>query len=1020
VDDGLPQSSVTCLSQTPDGYLWVGTRNGLARFDGVRFVSYRPATTPALGTGRIAALHADKQGELWVATEGSGLSVHRGGWFLNLLPEHTPAQSSMVIRPVFFESASNHLWISLDRGRVHYWDGAALREVLAPAECADDNLIPVGNAPGGGMWFWVQQQMELYRLDGRAWTRVAERWDLLGRRCVAWAWGQDGALWIATENEIAHWTDNAWRAVPGGELETGLQLRVMEASLGASVWVEVGYRLRRFQAGKWVADTGRLPTGPGATAARWTDRDGDLWLSFQGGGLFRIKPDGAWYHFTGPPGGPMDEILCGMEDREGNVWAGCESVGLVRLQRRVFTVLDTGAGTKWHPPLSLCCDAQGALWLGTQGGGLRRVADGQYQQFHFGLDASPGSVWTVYADRQGGLWAGTWDNGLFRKEGDTFVRACEPARVNGQVLALHQDQAGALWLGNDHGLYRWANGEISDFTRQAGLPPHEVRAIAEDKHGRIWCGGRDGLYCLNGGSFERHAETNGGLAAGIGALYVDAEDTLWVGGLAGVLSAFRQGRWFHFGSCNGLRECSICSLIDDDLGYLWMSTSSGILRAQKRGLTAWETGRTNEVVWQQFDRADGLPNRECSGGFQPAVCKTAQGRLWFPTVNGVVSVDPSQVETNPIRPPVRVEEVWVNGVRLDGEDNPGNRTLAGKAPALRIGPGVERLEFRYTGLSFVATERVRFRCQLEPLNSVWEEAGVRRVASYSHLPPGPYTFRVRACNNTGLWSDRDAQFAFTVRSYFWETTWFRLGLGAACATGIAGGVFWASRRRLHRKLERLRAQQALQQERLRIAHDIHDDVGASLTRISLLSQAALEDTGKGSDAKANLGRIYETTRSLTGTLDEIVWAINPSHDTLESLATFFAEWASEFLEPDGVSLRLDIPLQLPHWAVTSEVRHSLFLAFKEALNNAMKHAQASEVAVALQTTARGIVLSIQDNGCGFDVAARTLSGPAAEPDAGRNGLASMKRRMAQAGGVCTIESAPGQGTLVSLVIDLVS
>ncbi|MCX6924378.1 MAG: hypothetical protein NT154_14365 [Verrucomicrobia bacterium] len=607
VDEGLPQSSVTCLSQTLDGYLWLGTRNGLARFDGVRFVSYSPATTPALGSGRIAGLHADKQGSLWIATDGGGLSVHRQGRFVNLLPEQSSAQNSVAIRPGFFESASNHLWISLGCGRVHCWDGADLREVAAPAECVDDNLLPVGNAPGGGMWFWVQQQMELYRLDGQVWTRVSRRWDLRGRRCRVWTWGQDGALWIATENEIACSTGNAFRAVPGGELEPGLLLRIMGASLGPSVWVEVGYRLRRFQAGQWVADTGRLPSGPGAVTARWTNHDGGLWLSFQGGGLFRINPDGAWYHFTGPPDGPMNEVLCVMEDREGNIWAGCESAGLVRLRRRVFTLLDTGAGMKGRLPLSLCCDPQGAFWLGTQGGGLRLVADGQYKQFHFGLDASPGSVWTVYTDRQGGLWAGTWDNGLFRKEGDTFVRAFEPAQVNGQVLALHQDRAGALWLGNTHGLYSWAEGKIFDFTRQPSLRPRDVRAIETDKQGRIWCGGRDGLYCLSGGSFARYHELAGALVGAVGALFVDAEDTLWVGGLGGGLSAFRDERWFHFCSRDGLPQCSIYGLIDDDLGYLWMSTSSGIFRAQKRELTTLGIKGTNQLVWRQFDRADDRP-----------------------------------------------------------------------------------------------------------------------------------------------------------------------------------------------------------------------------------------------------------------------------------------------------------------------------------------------------------------------------------------------------------------------------
>ena len=231
--------------------------------------------------------------------------------------------------------------------------------------------------------------------------------------------------------------------------------------------------------------------------------------------------------------------------------------------------------------------------------------------------------------------------------------------------------------------------------------------------------------------------------------------------------------------------------------------------------------------------------------------------------------------------------------------------------------------------------------------------------------------------------------------------------------GLVGGAIWVTRRRALRKLERLQALQALQRERLRIAHDIHDDVGASLTRISLLSQAALEEADGGRDPKPNLNRIYQATRALTGTLDEIVWAVNPSHDSLDSLATFFAEWAGEFLEPAGLALRLDIPVILPDWAVTADVRHSLFLAYKEALNNVMKHARASEVTVTLQVKNHGMVLSILDNGCGFKV-----PGPDSVAAAGRDGLASMTHRMAQAGGLCEIESAPGQGTEVSLIIDL--
>jgi signal transduction histidine kinase len=293
------------------------------------------------------------------------------------------------------------------------------------------------------------------------------------------------------------------------------------------------------------------------------------------------------------------------------------------------------------------------------------------------------------------------------------------------------------------------------------------------------------------------------------------------------------------------------------------------------------------------------------------------------------------------------------------------------------------------------------------------------VAEYSFLPPGAYTFRVLACNNDGIWNENGARLALMVEPQIWQTWWFRLGAVAAAAGAVAGVVRGATRRRYRRKLERVERQRALEKERARIAKDIHDDLGASLTRITLLSQSARGDLERPEQAAADLDRIYTTARELTQAMDEIVWAVNPHHDTLDSLASYLGGFASDFLSAAGVRCRLDVPLRPPPLPVSAEIRHNLFLAFKEALHNIVRHAGASEVRVSLELehANAGFTLTVQDDGRGFDpdlahahgIAARGGSGPRL---ASGNGLSNMRLRLEEVGGACRIRSTPGAGALI--------
>ena len=314
---------------------------------------------------------------------------------------------------------------------------------------------------------------------------------------------------------------------------------------------------------------------------------------------------------------------------------------------------------------------------------------------------------------------------------------------------------------------------------------------------------------------------------------------------------------------------------------------------------------------------------------------------------------------------------------------------------------------------------MQFKYRLNGFETEWINAGDQRTVNYNYIPPGHYSFQVIACNNDGIWNKTGASLPFSVLPYFWQTLWFRILAWIGIVTASGGLVWFETRRRMRRKLERLEWQRAVEHERARIAHDIHDDLGAHLTRISMLSESARSELDNPERAAAGLNQIYKTAHELTRAMDEIVWAVNPRHDTLEGLTSYLEKFAQDLLAAAAIRCRLDMPLELPSWRLTADVRHNLFLAFKEALHNVVKHSTASETSIRLTP---GQALS--------NWSSKTMAG-VLPPDINRerppdnlsrlstgNGLENMARRLAEIHGRCQIQSVPGQGTKVVFTVPL--
>ena len=976
VEQGLPQNKVTAVVQTRDGYLWVGTYNGLARFDGVHFTVFDDNNTPELRGNRVTSLFEDDDETLWIGTESGDVSQYKDGHFAAV-----PRRANWNDGKIYAITADDagDVWLMNGAGELaRARDG----QVLSPPSGTVTNVVSLARGRDGTIL--VERDGAMFVLKNGRLTNELSGVGYVQGFCAARA----GGFWVACNGNIRKWKDGEWGV-----------------DLGAAPWV--GSIVPSF-----------VETASGALAGG-TPGDG-LWL------VFPDQTNNPALHFSHTNGLPSDWVISLWEDCEKNLWCGT-GAGLVVI--RPNNVETVSPPDKWKncPVLSVQPAPDGALWVGTEGAGLYRLQDGVWTNFDLAQGIRNPYIWSLAADSAGKIWAGTWGGGLFAQKDEAFDFApgLENFRPPFPALLFAGNE---LWLGTPAGVLRYQNGKLDPFCEAAGKPFGDVRGIARDKSGALWFGtAGGGLVRCENGNFRRFKKTDGLSSDFIECLHFADDGALWIGTFGGGLNRYKDGKFSVINHNQGLPNGVIGHLESDGRGFLWLSSYGGILRASETDLNNCADGKLAEVPFLTYGINDGLPTLECSEGLQSAGGKTADGRLWFPTAKGLVVVDPAGARINPRPPPVQIETILVDDRPIQNEDgkwkmedrpHPASAVLHPQS-SLRIPPGRHRIEFEYTGLSFVAPEKVRFKCRLSGLEPDWADVGTKRVATYNYIPPGNYSFQVTACNNDGVWNQIGASLKFEVLPYFWQTMWFRVLGGLATALAAGGVVWFFTRQRMRRKVERAERQRDIERERTRIARDIHDDLGAQLTRITMMSESARGDLDNPGLAMIGLGKIYDTARELTRSMDEIVWAVNPRHDTLESLADYMEKFAQDLLATAGIRCRLDLPLQFPEWHLTSEVRHNVFLAFKEALHNAVKHSGASEVLIRLAVKEKSFELAIEDNGHGFAAGEKTKeAGSAPDRAASGNGLENMARRLAAIGGTCEIQNTSGVGTQVIFSVQL--
>ncbi len=780
--EGMPENSATSMAQTPDGYLWFGTFNGLVRFNGIEMQVFDRSTLPGLPSSAIVNVYCDRLNRLWLSTDRGLGYVENDRW--HDVGADKGWKSELV--KTFAESPNGPLVIMAHDGRIYEADGSQLREVAPPLGFASNTAFACYDSEGT---LWLGSMNFFGCRTASGWER---RLPLEEGRFFAGAASPTNGLWLLSSNYLCHWDQ--------GKIQRRWPVP------------------RRFHPWSCTAD-----------------RRGNFWIATYDEGVYRLNPEGKIDSYTSPQHLAFNGARFVFEDREGLYWIGTSGGGLHQFSPRKFHAYSNGSKTGLLAK-SLCEMQPGEFYLATFGDGLYRLGPEGLN-----LDGIPlrknatgsGNAFphdflaTLAKDSQGRLWIGSYGGGLYIWDGQALLHPTNGLSASLRISGLFRDQQQRMWIGTTSGLFSSSNGvDFVSYGAESGLEAKDIRCFAEAPGtGILWLGSNDkGLFAFQNGRFHKYGASDGLNCDQIHTMHMDPLGNLWFGGPEGGL--FRrdpQGRFGSVSAAQNLPLRQISCILEDAIGYLWLGYNQGIMRVRKSELEDAMAGRTTNPRFQLFDVTDGMPSTDVASGFFPTGTCDTRGRLWFGTARGLAMIDPADQDQEHAAPPVNLEEFTFHepvpaSRRLSTAPAAAEivRTLAAPFPDQYVmAAGSHQLEFKYAALCYRNPAKIQYQTQLEGYDAEWINMKNRRQAYYHDLPPGNYRFRVRATNSDGLWNETGDSLAFTIEPFFWQTWWFRFGALLVFGGGIAASAWSIQHNHLKHRLESLRQQEALASERAR-------------------------------------------------------------------------------------------------------------------------------------------------------------------------------------------------------------
>ena len=960
-DNGLPQNGIRVITQSPDGYLWFTTFDGLVRFDGVKFWVFNRSNSPGIINNRFLSVRAFPDGSVWAATEGGDLTIFKDGKFTSYPAEQVPEKAIFGFEP----DENGEVLINIESKLYYLRNG----EFVFARRTEDD----------GTLVYFVR--------------------------------GRDGSRWVVNLHEARHIKDGRTLIYDLGELKYLNQYTptIYEEKSGA-LWISDINRSLYLRDGKITEYTEKDGVPPNVLGHNfWEEADGSLWFatggfSVAGVGLVRFK-DGKFSRFGLEQGLSNDRIFHVFRDREGTTWLATDK-GLNRLRQQVVTPLSVKDGLIHNEVYPILKARDGSIYVGTVGG-LSHYKDGRFTDISVRHKTEIGirAVQSLAEDADGNLWIGVIGGLFVLRDGKIEDRTeiiDQPDTIN-TILA---QKNGAVWFGTEHrGVLQYKDGKISPvLTASEGLVDNNVKFFHQSGDGSIWIGTYGGISVVECGTRDANCRvkksytTADGLASNsVRSIYEEADGTRWIGTYDGGISRFHDGKFFTFNTGNGLFSDGAFAIVEDKQGRFWITSNQGIYSVDKSDLNAFADGQAPTFTTSGYGKQDGMLNTECNGGRQPSSMVDDQGRIWFPTIEGVAIVSPDLLKENTQAPPVAIETVEIDRAKVNFDE------------AIRIEPSQAQLDINYTGLSFIKSDQIRFRYKLGGLDPDWIEAGTRRNVSYSHLPPGEYAFTVTAANTYGVWNADGKTVKILVIAPFYKTWWFAvlaiftsLGIGFLIYSYRVGQLNKrnAAQEAFSRKL--IESQEA---ERKRIAQEIHDGLGQSLLVIKNRASLGLAANER-NKADEQFGEIQESVTEALTEVRVISQNLRPLHLERLGLTSTLEEMIEQLDEASDIEISYDI--EHIDGKLTPENEMNLYRIAQESLNNVAKHSGATRAGVTAIIEDERIVMTIKDNGRGFDK--ETVDH---KHGLGLNGMAERAKIL---GGTLLVESEMDKGTTILINI----
>jgi len=945
VEDGLPQSQLRAITQVPGGHLLIGTYGGMASFDGLRFSPIHVDSQDAAASEAVNALLVSRRGEVWIGTDGRGIIRQTAHGAINV-----SEQAGLYDERVrgLLEDTEGNIWAATQSGieRISVEEETQSVHLLSKlGPVSGDIFTPFAEDGHGGVFILTSQG--LFHSTARGVHKhLLDQHQLHNKTmgdAVAIYHDRDGILWVGLR-------DGLLRLVPTiGHTDSDEYTQQPVAGFGNVVTTLAG------------------------------DHEGNLWVGTRNHGLCRVS--GAKFSCWSSKEGLADDYIRSLfEDDEHNLWIGLFSGGLARWRAAPLIPL-RGEPRDLAKVLAAntLADHAGNLWIGTWGKGLYRLQRGKIQAEPF-----PGNSTTPRAmaeDAHGDVWIGTWFDGLFRYHGSGFQHfLLGKESVTDAISALLFDRRGGLWVGTYTGLLQFADGVPAKNRGALLLKDKLIVCLVEDGDGSILVGTSSGLYRVRDDEVQK---IDGLSHSYVHSLSIDGDGNVWAGTKAGGLDWIKGDHAFPLRTVNGMVDYTVFSVLDDGRGFLWMGTSRGILRVQRRQLEELAQQKRTTLDSVLLGKADGMPSSECVGAALPSSARMKDGTLWFATAKGLVHTDPAEVQL-----PGAPSAARVTGLVL------GNRNVSPSA-AVELPPGLEDLEVEFNSQNLANPAQMQFRYKLDGYDSDWTVTNARG-ARYRRLPPGHYRFLVNARNAGSPWNDTIDSMTVHQRPYFYQSWWFYAVLSAFALVAAIRLFRW--------RLARAKGQLGVVlEERNRIAREWHDTLMAGFAAISWQMETTARLLGAESSAAAKACDLARNmVRHCQTEARRILWDLRENEEATGPLSSAL----THVLTPLGAKERVDLQLRVEGQEVslTPGCLHHLVCIGREAVTNALRHAEPHVISVHLRYRADSLSLSVRDDGCGFRASGKLTALH------GHFGIPVMEERARKIGGSLRVETSTGSGT----------